>query len=322
MKPLISIIVPVYNVEKYLSRCIDSILSQTFFDFEILLIDDGSTDGSPIICDKYANKDSRVRVFHKKNGGVSSARNMGLEYALGEWITFVDSDDWIDNNMYTLLYEETISSNADIVLCDFYVYYSKNRIELNKAISTDCSKNDIIRKYILSFTSLCNMLVHRSLYDKIKLRIPLNLINCEDFWLTVQLFYYAKKVSSIHIPLYYYNRENENSILNNFDANKAQSEINAYLNIISFFRGKNILDLYNKEISWRILKCKQDLVLNPKTHKRFLELYPVSHKYILSCPESFCNKKIKILMWMLANKMRFLVIFVCKIRTLLGRVSS
>lgn len=322
MKPLISIIVPVYNVEKYLSRCIDSILSQTFFDFEILLIDDGSTDGSPIICDKYSNKDSRVRVFHKKNGGVSSARNLGLEYALGEWITFVDSDDWIDNNMYTLLYEEAISSNADIVLCDFYVYYSKNRIELNKAISTDCSKNDIIRKYILSFTSLCNMLVHRSLYDKTKLRIPLNIINCEDFWLTVQLFYYAKKVSSIHIPLYYYNRENENSILNNFDANKAQSEINAYLNIISFFREKNILDLYNKEISWRILKCKQDLVLNPKTHKLFLELYPVSHKYILSCPESFCNNKIKILMWMLANKMRFLVTFVCKIRTLLGRVSS
>lgn len=319
MKPLISIIVPVYNVEKYLSRCIDSILSQTFFDFEILLIDDGSTDGSPIICDKYSNKDSRVRVFHKKNGGVSSARNLGLEYALGEWITFVDSDDWIDNNMYTLLYEEAISSNADIVLCDFYVYYSKNRIELNKAISTDCSKNDIIRKYILSFTSLCNMLVRRSLYDKSSLRIPQQLTVCEDFWLSIQLLFYAKKISSVHLPLYYYNRENVNSILNNHNNLRFISEINAYLDVIDFFKRQNILDLYHKEISWRILKCKQDLVLDINSHKQFLELYPDSHKYILSCPNSFCNMKIKILMWMLVHNMRIFVVLFCKVRCLKGR---
>lgn len=94
--PQISVIVPVYNAEKYLHRCIDSILAQTFSDFELLLIDDGSKDNSGRICDEYAAKDSRIRVFHKKNGGVSSARNMGLDNAKGDWITFVDSDDWIE----------------------------------------------------------------------------------------------------------------------------------------------------------------------------------------------------------------------------------
>lgn len=98
--PKISVIVPVYNVEKYLSRCIDSILAQTFTDFELLLIDDGSKDKSGNICDEYAKKDSRIRVFHKENGGVSSARNLGLDNAEGEWILFVDADDWIEQDYF------------------------------------------------------------------------------------------------------------------------------------------------------------------------------------------------------------------------------
>lgn len=95
--PAISVIVPVYNVEKYLHRCIDSILTQTFTDFELLLIDDGSKDESGVICDEYAKKDLRVRVYHKENGGVSSARNLGIEQAKGEWIAFIDADDYIDD---------------------------------------------------------------------------------------------------------------------------------------------------------------------------------------------------------------------------------
>ena len=94
--PQISIVVPVYNVEKYLERCIDSILAQTFTDFELLLINDGSKDSSGLICDKYAEKDSRIRVFHKENEGVSRARNLGISNARGRWLCFIDSDDWVD----------------------------------------------------------------------------------------------------------------------------------------------------------------------------------------------------------------------------------
>lgn len=115
MAPKISIIVPIYNVENYLCRCIDSILAQSFADFELILVDDGSPDGSGQICDEYAAKDSRVRVFHKPNGGVSSARNLGLDNACGQWIAFIDPDDYVDidylNELYSLLEEY----NADFV---------------------------------------------------------------------------------------------------------------------------------------------------------------------------------------------------------------
>ncbi len=104
--PKISVIVPVYNTEKYLHRSIDSILTQTFTDFELLLIDDGSTDTSSVICDEYAAKDNRVRVFHKVNGGVSSARNLGIEQSYGEWIVFVDSDDWVETHYLNVLFQD------------------------------------------------------------------------------------------------------------------------------------------------------------------------------------------------------------------------
>ena len=114
---MISIIVPVYNTEKYLDRCIQSILSQTYTDFELLLINDGSTDSSGAICDKYAEQDSRVRVFHKENGGVSSARNVGLDNAKGEWVTFCDSDDWVENCWLDTFVEN--SENTDLVVQGF-----------------------------------------------------------------------------------------------------------------------------------------------------------------------------------------------------------
>lgn len=125
--PKISIIVPVYKVEQYLSRCIESILSQTFQDFELLLIDDGSPDNSGVICDEYATKDNRVRVFHKENGGVSSARNYGLMNASGEWISFVDGDDWVDQN-FLQNFVEYFNPGVDLVIQSFKFYFS----DLNK----------------------------------------------------------------------------------------------------------------------------------------------------------------------------------------------
>ena len=116
--PKISVIVPVYNVEKYLHRCIDSILTQTFTDFELLLIDDGSKDNSGKICDEYAEKDKRIRVFHKENGGVSSARNLGLDNAGGEWICFADSDDWVKNNWLEIFSKSF--NHGDLIISGYY----------------------------------------------------------------------------------------------------------------------------------------------------------------------------------------------------------
>ena len=118
-KPTISIIVPVYNVEKYLPECIESILAQTFTDFELILVEDGSPDGCPALCDAAAEKDGRIRVIHQKNGGLSAARNAGLDIARGEWIGFVDSDDYIAPEMYEKLYRAVQQTGADLALCDY-----------------------------------------------------------------------------------------------------------------------------------------------------------------------------------------------------------
>ena len=134
----LSIIVPVYNVEPYLRRCIDSILAQTFTDFELILVDDGSPDNCPAICDEYAEKDPRIVVIHKQNGGLSDARNAGLDIARGEYIGFVDSDDYIDAEMYEKMYNAAIMHNSDIVSCAY------ERIDISKgkrSVSISISDN-------------------------------------------------------------------------------------------------------------------------------------------------------------------------------------
>lgn len=124
---LISIIVPIYNTEPYLARCVDSILNQSFIDFELLLVDDGSTDGSGAVCDTYAERDGRIRVFHKENGGVSSARNMGIKASKGEWITFVDSDDELLPDGLQVMIDGT-SEEVDMVMAGYYEYHGETQL--------------------------------------------------------------------------------------------------------------------------------------------------------------------------------------------------
>ena len=127
--PLLSVVVPCYNVEKYLDKCIVSIVEQTYPNLEILLIDDGSPDNSGAICDTWQERDSRIRVIHKQNEGSSYARKTGVEIATAEYITFVDSDDWIDRNMYSDMMTALLSTNSDIVQCDFCIVHEDGRIE-------------------------------------------------------------------------------------------------------------------------------------------------------------------------------------------------
>ena len=119
--PLVSVIVPVYKAEAYLHKCVDSLLAQTMTDFEVLLIDDGSPDRSGAICDEYAAKDSRIRVFHKENGGVASARQVGIENVRGEYTIHADPDDWVEPTMLEELYAKAKEDDADMVICDYYI---------------------------------------------------------------------------------------------------------------------------------------------------------------------------------------------------------
>lgn len=129
MRPKVSVIVPIYNVEKYLQKCIESIINQTLKEIEIILVNDGSTDSSGLIADSYAKKDDRIKIIHKKNGGQGEARNLGIDSATGEYIGFVDSDDWIDLNMYDELYNRAISKNVDIAICGRRLYSEDGKLE-------------------------------------------------------------------------------------------------------------------------------------------------------------------------------------------------
>lgn len=134
--PKVSIIVPVYNVEKYLDRCMDSLLNQTLRDIEIIMVDDGSPDNCPKKCDEYAKRDSRVRVVHKSNAGLGLARNSGLKIATGDYVAFVDSDDFVDINAYKLLYDKASSSNCDIVFCG-YSLFEDNKVSAIQCLPTE-----------------------------------------------------------------------------------------------------------------------------------------------------------------------------------------
>lgn len=128
--PRLSVIIPIYKAESFLSRCVDSILIQTFSDFELLLIDDGSPDRSGLLCDEYTLKDPRVRVFHKKNGGVSSARNLGLDNAVGDYITFVDSDDWLEKECYIKLFSIIDNNELDVLQFSYREVYANHNKEI------------------------------------------------------------------------------------------------------------------------------------------------------------------------------------------------
>ena len=125
----ISVIVPIYKVENYLNRCVESIRKQTYRNLEIILVDDGSPDACGEMCDRYAQEDSRIRVIHKENGGLSDARNAGIEVAAGEYIAFIDSDDWIDDKMYEVLYHTLLKYDADIAECSYRNLFGDSHIE-------------------------------------------------------------------------------------------------------------------------------------------------------------------------------------------------
>ena len=172
--PLISVIVPVYNVEAWLPRCGDSILSQTYENLEILLVDDGSTDDSGLICEEYAKKDTRIRVIHKENGGLSSARNSGLDAASGEYIGFVDSDDWIEPEMYAEMLSLMLKSDAQIVCAGRYDVAGgtgEKTVGLCPKRQEQVSGEELAGRIFLwdhCDSSACDKLYRRELFDGIR----------------------------------------------------------------------------------------------------------------------------------------------------------
>ena len=207
---MISIIVPIYNVEKYLKKCLDSIINQTYKNLEIILVDDGSTDCSGKIADEYGKKDKRIKVIHKKNGGVSSARNVGIDNASGKYIAFVDSDDWIDLRMYEILHNIIKKDNYNIAICNIAIENEEGK-EINKFNSSKTVlDNKTFLKSIYYDRSIqgysCNKLYERKLLDSGNVRFDEKAIVLEDDLFNVEIACFNKKMDIIYndMRLYHY----------------------------------------------------------------------------------------------------------------------
>ena len=215
MDPLISVIVPVYNVEDYLNRCVESIVNQTYSNLEIILVDDGSTDSSGEKCDEWAEKDKRIVVIHKENVGLSDARNKGLEIAKGEYIGFVDSDDYISIDMYRILFDTITKTSADIAECRWLKFSEENEIQCITVKQDQCIIQFSTEKALLELILERNhkQTVWNKLYKKrvICNGFPVGRINEDEFW-TYQVFGNANRTALIDLSLYFY-FQRDNSIM-------------------------------------------------------------------------------------------------------------
>lgn len=233
MQPLISVIVPIYNAEKYLVRCLDSLITQNYDNLEIILVDDGSSDSSPMICDDYRAKDERVKVIHKKNAGVSEARNSGLDIAMGDYIHCTDADDWVEPYTFTVL-AQTISDSP----CDVVRFNAKNSLGINiNALPFnglyDGSKLDRVTLDYVGAPKLGGMFIlgvpwlylfSRKLIEQHKIRFNKELRRCEDRLFTLTAILYAQRVVFIDDVLYNY-ETSADSLSNKYDPIRWEQEL-------------------------------------------------------------------------------------------------
>lgn len=240
---LITIIMPVYNVKEYISACVDSVINQTYRNFELILVDDGSTDESGTICDEYAQKDSRISVIHKENGGVSDARNIAIPVAKGNYICFVDPDDMLAPTYLQKLYETMIGSGADLVACNYYSFYDGDVIPEDigngtheTLVITEKEMEDeaFAAEYTVKMVIPINKMYKRCIFDIIK--YPVGKIH-EDAYVYHHMLHEVQKVVYISDILYYY-RLRKNSITNSgFKIKELEDSMGAVIDRIDFYHG-------------------------------------------------------------------------------------
>lgn len=250
--PEISIIVPVYKVEAYLDQCVSSLRNQSLHDIEIILVDDGSPDNCPAICDGYAEQDSRIKVIHKKNGGVCSARNAGLDAASGDYIAFVDSDDYIDNCMYEKMLEKAVQNNCDVVLCDclkefqdhseLYTHHIRDGFYNRQQLKQEYFPHLIMMENVEYPPTISNwlLLFRRELVSSI--RYLSGVRYSEDLLFGAQLMYQASSFFYMKGEAYYHYRINPQSATHKFVPDKWEDYKRLYAGIKDAFEDSKIYD--------------------------------------------------------------------------------
>ena len=304
----ISVIVPVYNVEAYLEKCVESILKQTYTNLEILLVNDGSTDTSGELCDQLAQRDQRIRVIHKENGGLSDARNRGIEEASSDLIGFIDSDDYIDQDMYETLYRQMLESNADLSMCGHYdVYHQIPEKQVATIQTWELTPQEAIKMVmeakILSVTAV-NKLYRKELFEE--LRFEIGKI-AEDAFIMIALIHQCRKVVATNEKKYYYVHR-ENSITTQKFSLKFLNVIEAYEQNAKIIKENypDLVDTATMRLNWAYFYVLDRLLVDEQFHDKKLQNLLIKFlksntKYILSTT-LFTNARKVAFIFLLVNK--------------------
>lgn len=280
-KPKISIIIAVYNAEKYLDKCLNSILSQSFNDFEIILVNDGSKDNSREICNRYAQKDQRIRAFHKNNSGVSKTRQFGLEKSIGEYVIHIDPDDWIESKMLEELYNKATIDNADMVICDFFMNEKKETYIRQEPISLEADK--VLNNLFTGLHgSCCNKLVRRYCFEKYNVSFPTTFNLYEDLYVNASLLCNDIKVSYLNKAFYHYMLLSSNTSVTKRIDRKSVNEDKIFADsMLELLADRPVTkDLFMKSLSYSIvLKGYKSKVYSTK---EFVKEFKPFRKYIFA----------------------------------------
>ena len=291
-RPLVSVIVPIYNAEAFLNRCVDSILSQTLQDIEVILVNDGSSDSSKSICKKYAKVDDRVKFIHQHNRGVAMARQAGIEAAHGIFSIHTDPDDWIEPQMLEEMYTKAIESKADMVVCDFMIDFPDRSYcasqQITKQESSHCLDQMMYGKI---HGSLCNKLIRTELYKKHSVNFFEGVNYCEDYLACAQMFIQDIKVEYIPKAFYHYDQVvNDNSATRQYSKSTLDTQFRFFkklreilghnppkalshtISVIAFDSYYNKI-LSSNEFAKTFGKYKKDFIKSKFKYKRRIALY-------------------------------------------------
>ncbi len=274
---MISVIVPIYKVEKYLDRCVNSLINQSYKELEIILVDDGSPDNCPLMCDEWKERDNRIKVIHKENGGLSDARNAGLEIASGEYIGFVDSDDFVTPDMYELLMKSCLENDSDIAVCGVRMVWENGHSQETWTNSENCILNNHEAMQALLEENILKQPVWNRLYRRKSIEgilFPKGKYHEDVYW-SYQVIAKANKVSVIDIPCYYY-LQRENSIMGTSFSLKRLDALQGYKERLIYLK-QNYPDLVQKERTRNYFFCMY--LMQAALREKCDEAYPIIKTY-------------------------------------------
>lgn len=322
INPKISVIVPVYKAEHYLARCVDTLLAQTFDDFEVILVDDGSPDNSGAICDEYALKDKRVRVIHQPNAGVSMARQKGLDNARGEYVIHADPDDWVEPDMLKELYAKAKEEDADMVICDFYGHYG-GKVVYERQQPSSLDHNTVLCELFKHLHGSCwNKLVRRICFLKFDIHFSEGVSFCEDLLINSTLLQHNIKVAYLPNAFYHYDCSiNSNSLVRKTTYAAFEKDKRLILLFEKALSGSVVVEKAKSHMSYLLLKraFKGHFFSSKEYGKQcrpYIEYCFATHNALMgpflyfSCLGFY---RLMYLLWNLLRKVKLLVKFIFKL---------